>query len=181
MNRNKIRVGIWLWGVLAMLALQVGGLGVASGAGNNPIIQDPIKLLESLEQQRQQLEEQRKAQELREAELTRMSDQIQKRIGTLEGLRLAIEQDLDKERELDQGNIQRLSKIYSSMKPKEAANQLRSLDRETGIKVLKAMSERKAAKILMFMGKEAAKDAVELGNELGIPISERRERDNATP
>lgn len=136
-------------------------------------LKDPIQLLGDLETRRKSLEERAKWLELREGELKRLEEKIDKRITALEELRQEIQRDLSREKEVNDTNIARLAKIYAGMKPKDAAEQLRNLERRTAIKVLKVMSEKVAAAIL---GKMGGQDAVELADELGIPTSDKRRK-----
>ncbi|MBF0401119.1 MAG: hypothetical protein HQL90_10175 [Magnetococcales bacterium] len=132
---------------------------------------DPASLLNSLEQRRLELDKRARWLDLREADLKRLEEKLAKRIASLEGLRNEIGASLDKEKVLDDANIARLAKILSSMKIKAAADGLKSMDRETAVLVLKVMKEKVAAKILSKMD---STQAVELANELGIPMAERQ-------
>ena len=134
-------------------------------------IGDPAELLNSLQKRRIELEQRAKWLDLREADLKRLEAKLAKRITSLEGLRGEIRESLDKEKVLDDANIARLSKIFSSMKVKAAAEGLRAMDRQTAVLVLKVMKEKVAAKILSKM---ATRAAVQLANELGIPMEEKK-------
>lgn len=131
---------------------------------------DPASLLNSLEQRRLELDKRARWLDLREADLKRLEEKLAKRIASLETLRNEIGASLEKEKVLDDANIARLAKILSSMKIKAAADGLKSMDRETAVLVLKVMKEKVAAKILSKMDNA---QAVELANELGIPMAER--------
>ncbi|MBF0624275.1 MAG: hypothetical protein HQL82_05655 [Magnetococcales bacterium] len=145
-------------------------IGLAGPAVAAPL-QDPIQLLEALEKQRVALDERARSLDLKEAELKRLEERIDKRIALLEELRLAIETDLAKEKEINDENIRRLAKIYSGMKPRAAAERIRGLDRKTAIKVLKNINEKVAAQIL---GKMEARDAAALADILGMTLSDKR-------
>lgn len=159
-------------------AASADGAATATSAAAPSIVasdplKDPIQLLGDLEAKRKSLDERAKWLELREIELKRLEEKIDKRISALEELRLEIQQDLAREKEVNDTNISRLSKIYSGMKPKDAAEQLRSLDRRTAVKILKVMPEKVAANIL---GKMGGQDAVDLADELGILTSDKRRK-----
>jgi len=137
------------------------------------VAQDPLHLLETLENRRVQLDEQAKKLEIREADLKRLEEKLAARIDALEKLRDAIRNDLEQEKQFDDKNIARLGKIYTSMKPGAAAEGLKALDQETAVKVLKVMSEKIVAKILNKMDSTSAG---RLADELGMPLSDKRRR-----
>ncbi|MBF0341498.1 MAG: hypothetical protein HQL95_11140 [Magnetococcales bacterium] len=142
------------------------------------LAKDPIALLESLEKRRLALDEREKLQEIRETDLKRLEEKMQKRITALEQLRETIRADLAREKETDDANIKRLAKIYAGMKPKAAATSLMAMDRDTAVKALKAIPEKVAAKILSRMD---VADAVQLSEAIGVPIAAKRgvEQDDA--
>ncbi|MEO5350364.1 MAG: hypothetical protein H7836_12045 [Magnetococcus sp. YQC-3] len=135
-------------------------------------VADPANLLNGLEQRRQELEKRAKWLDLREADLKRLEEKLAKRIASLEALRGEMRANLDKEKAVDDANVNRLAKILSGMKVKAAADGLKSMDRETAVLVLKVMKEKVAAKILSKMESE---QAAQLANELGIPLSEKKQ------
>ncbi|MBF0273518.1 MAG: hypothetical protein HQL98_15840 [Magnetococcales bacterium] len=138
------------------------------------LAKDPIALLEALEKRRLALDDREKLQELREADLKRLEEKMNKRIAALELLRENIREDLAREKVMDDANIKRLAKIYAGMKPKAAAASLMAMDRETAVKALKAVPEKVAAKILSRMD---VADAVQLSEAIGVPIAAKRGED----
>lgn len=134
---------------------------------------DPVYLLKSLEERRLDLDKRARWLETREADLTKLEQKLSKRIAALERLREDLRADLAKESSTDDANIAHLSKIFSGMKVKAAANGLRAMDQETAVLVLKVMPEKIAAKILSKM---ESSDAVKLANALGMPQSEKHRR-----
>jgi flagellar motility protein MotE (MotC chaperone) len=159
--------------LLASLFLMLMHPGVARSQEGPGLINDPLKLLESLEGRRKALDKRAEQLEIREQDLQRLEDKLAKRIASLEKLREVIQRDLAKEKEINTKNIARLAKIYGSMKVKAAALGLQSIDQDIAVKVLKVMSEKTSGKIL---GKMKGGNAVVLANELGVSIGERRGR-----
>jgi flagellar motility protein MotE (MotC chaperone) len=137
------------------------------------LLKDPLQLLKSLEERRRDLDKREEIMAIREKDLKRLEEKLAKRIVNLEKLRTTIQKDLTREKEINTANIARLAKIYGNMKVKAAAAGLQSIDQDTAVKVLKVMSEKVAGKIL---GKMKGGNAVTLANELGMSISERRNR-----
>lgn len=171
-------VALILGGPGAAVAQEAGSPPGEGGTPKEPIVpreidplKDPMGLLEQLEQRRHEMDERSRWLELREEEMQRLEEKLAKRIEALEQLREAIKDDLAKEKEVDTGNVARLSKIYAKMKPKVAAVQIQELDNEMAVKVFKMMPEKSAAKILTYMDN---KRAVALAEDLGIPISQKR-------
>lgn len=186
---NMTRRTRWTVSIAALFVVLIAGAVPAwvadheektksSKAADSGLVRDPIALLESLEKRRLAMDEREKMLELREADLKRLEEKMQKRITALEQLRDTIRADLDREKEADDANIKRLAKIYSGMKPKQAASSLMAMDRDTAVKALKAVPEKVAAKILNRMD---IADAVQLSEAIGVPISARRgvEQDEA--
>lgn len=136
-------------------------------------LKDPLQLLEILEKRRKELDERAKQLDFRDEELKRLEEKIEKRIGVLETLRLQIQTDMSKEKKVDDENIVRLAKIYSGMKPKMAAEQLKAMDQKVVLRVLRAMGEKQAAKILNRMEPESATPLTEA---LGLPLADKRRR-----
>ncbi|MBF0429204.1 MAG: hypothetical protein HQL94_09800 [Magnetococcales bacterium] len=135
------------------------------------LAKDPIGLLDAMEKRRLAQDERDKLLEIREADLKRLEEKMNKRITALEQLRDAIREDLVQEKNLDDANIKRLAKIFVSMKPKAAAASLMAMDRETAVKALKVVPEKVAAKIL---GKMDVREAVQLSEAIGVPIAAKR-------
>ncbi|MBF0188490.1 MAG: hypothetical protein HQL50_11265 [Magnetococcales bacterium] len=146
---------------------------MAEGPESDDRIRDPLALLEELERRRKTLDTREKALNLRAEELGRLEKTLEKRIETLSRLRSEIDADLKREKDTDTANTSRLAKIYSSMKAKDAAEQIRNLDRPTAVRVMRVMREKTAAKVL---GRMDLRDAVALGNALGMPVAQRRQR-----
>ncbi|MEO5346833.1 MAG: hypothetical protein H7834_10715 [Magnetococcus sp. YQC-9] len=186
---NMTRRTRWIVSMAALLVVLIAGAVPAwvaeheekaknTKSAETGLTRDPIALLESLEKRRLAMDEREKLLELREADLKRLEEKMQKRITALEQLRDTIRADLDREKETDDANIKRLAKIYSSMKPKQAASSLMAMDRDTAVKALKAVPEKVAAKILNRMD---IADAVQLSEAIGVPIAAKRgvEQDDA--
>ncbi|MEO5378178.1 MAG: hypothetical protein H7832_10420 [Magnetococcus sp. DMHC-6] len=143
----------------------------SSQGGGSLTCADPLKLLDSLEKRRLDLDQRGQAMELREAEVKRLEEQLGHRIEALETLRSAIQQDLSSEKNQDDANIARLSKIFAGMNVKGAAASLEVMDEGTAVRVLKGMREKVAAKILSRMNTESA---VRLADILGMPLADKR-------
>ncbi|MBF0124323.1 MAG: hypothetical protein HQL60_03170 [Magnetococcales bacterium] len=160
----------WLIGLLVMVG--VLGSWVDVRAADNAI-KDPMQLLESLERRRVELDGRNKVLDRREQELKQLEERLNKRVEALQSLRELIQKDMSDEKNIDDSNIKRLAKIFSSMKPQEAAQRLMALDHKMAVRVLKTMREKSAAKVL---GKMESQQATSLSEDVGLSLAERRRR-----
>ncbi|ABK42587.1 hypothetical protein Mmc1_0058 [Magnetococcus marinus MC-1] len=154
--------------VLAM-AFMIQPVGAAQDQNGSP--RDPVDLLKTLEIRQNELETRAKVLDLKEQELKRMGEEVERRLKALTALREQVRQDILEEKQIDSNNIARLARIYSSMKPKVAAGQLKDLERETAVKVLKVLKEKVAAKIFDKMDPQ---DALPLADAIGMSLQKRR-------
>ncbi len=161
----------WMTFLLGVALFCSGASSAATLPGEVDPLKDPLQLLDILEKKRIELEQRSKQLDLREAELNRLDQTLTKRLKAMESLRALILKDYEREKAVDDANIKRLAKIYTGMKPKQAAAQFKNLDQATAVRILKVMREKVAAKIL---GKMDPRYAAGLTEVLGIPLSERR-------
>ncbi|MBF0611244.1 MAG: hypothetical protein G8345_15605 [Magnetococcales bacterium] len=161
----------WLAGLLVS-GIWLAPMPLLASDVTDPL-KDPLQLLEILEKRRKECEERTKQLDFREEELKRLEEKIEKRVGVLESLRMQIQTDMSKEQKVDDENINRLAKIYSGMKPKVAADQLKSMEQKIVLRILRAMGEKQAAKILNRMEPEAATPLTEA---LGLPLADKRRK-----
>ncbi|MBF0158206.1 MAG: hypothetical protein HQL58_01660 [Magnetococcales bacterium] len=161
---------LWL-GALFLIGVLWGGCLEVMAADS--AAKDPMQLLESLERRRVELDERNKVLDRREQELQQLEGRLNKRVEALQSLRELIQKDMSDEKNVDDGNIKRLAKIFSSMKPQEAAQRLMALEHKMAVRVLKAMREKSAAKVL---GKMDAQQATTLSEDVGLSLAERRRR-----
>lgn len=116
-----------------------------------------LDLLESLAVRRKQLNERESQLKLRENLLTAAQKQIDERIQKLKDLESKIQVDLKKQDELRENQYARLVKMYSSMKPKEAARIFDGLDMTVLVDLLRAMKATSGSQIVAKMNAEKAR------------------------
>lgn len=116
-----------------------------------------LDLLESLAVRRKQLNEREAQLKLRENLLTAAQKQIDERIQKLKDLESKIQVDLKKQDELRENQYGRLVKMYSSMKPKEAARIFDGLDMTVLVDLLRAMKATSGSQIVAKMNAEKAR------------------------
>ncbi|VAW00648.1 hypothetical protein MNBD_ALPHA01-1866 [hydrothermal vent metagenome] len=116
-----------------------------------------IEYLQKLAERRQELD--RRADELddREKLLKAVELRIVERTESLKQIEETIEGLLNKHDEREQAQLQSLVKIYSAMKPKQAALIFNSLDDDVLISIVERMKESKMGAILAKMNLNKAK------------------------
>ena len=153
-------------------------------SGANPVFQtttlspDPFHLsdeefdlLQSLAERRQQLERRERRIDQRGALLSAAETRVEKKIAELETLKATIEGLLEQHEAQRNKRIASLVKIYSSMKPKDAARILEELDSVVLLQVIRQMPERISAGILAEMSAKRAKTiTVELAEANTLPM-----------
>lgn len=117
-----------------------------------------LDLLESLAQRRKQLNEREAALRLKENLLQAAERQIDERIGQLKTLEAKIQTKLKKQDALNDQQYRRLVKIYSSMKPKEAARIFNGLKMPILVDLMRSMKAAAGSQILAKMNAEKARE-----------------------
>jgi flagellar motility protein MotE (MotC chaperone) len=106
----------------------------------------------------------------REALLRVTEKQIEEKTAELQALRSQIENLLGQQSEEEEARLQSLVKIYSGMKPKDAAAIFNDLDMDILLQVVGRMSERKSAPIIAGMDvKKAQKLTILLAEQKKLP------------
>jgi len=93
---------------------------------------------------------------LREEELKELEKQVEEKIKTLEALEASIQSEVDTYKQLSDERIRHLVKIYSSMKPKAAAELMNKMDLHVAVEVILSMKGDMAGGILSYMNTEKA-------------------------
>ena len=117
-----------------------------------------LDLLESLAERRKQLNEREAALRLKENLLQAAERQIDERIGQLKTLEAKIQTKLKKQDALNDQQYRRLVKIYSTMKPKEAARIFNGLKMPILVDLMRSMKAASGSQILAKMNAEKARE-----------------------
>ena len=114
------------------------------------------------------LRERKEALDLREAELNQLEEELQrqkseveKRIAELSQVREEIATKLEDRVEADEGKVKKLVDLYSSMKPKQAAKIIETVNTDLAVEVLANMKKKSAADIMNVMDDKVAKELSE--------------------
>lgn len=108
-------------------------------------------ILKELGDRRKELDVRESRLNQREALMRVTEQRIEEKTSELQSLRTQIENLLGKQSEEEEARLQSLVKIYSGMKPKEAAAIFDDLDMDILLQVVGRMSERKSAPIMASM------------------------------
>jgi flagellar motility protein MotE (MotC chaperone) len=115
------------------------------------------------------LSERKKELDLREADLNRLEDELQKqkseldlRLKKLEEMRGMISDTLKSRVAEDQKKVDKLVEFYSTMKPSQAAKVMESLNDDLAVEVLDKMKKKNAAEIMNMMDAKKALHLSEL-------------------
>lgn len=142
------------------------GAGSGSGSGDAPLEapRDPltmtdaeVELLQALAERREEIERRARGLDEREALLQAAERRIEEKVVELKSLQARIEALLKQHEEQTEAQYRSLVKIYSNMKPKDAARIFEELEMDVLLAVVERMKERKAAPILAKMNADKAK------------------------
>ncbi len=123
-----------------------------------PASASELDLLESLSLRRKQLNERETQLSLKENLLKAAEQQIDERIKQLKEIEAKIQVDLKKQDVMHNEQYKRLVKIYSSMKPKEAARIFDGLRMPVLVDLVRAMKASAGSQILAKMKPEKARE-----------------------
>ncbi len=132
--------------------------------------EEELKVLQSLSVRRKQLDIRSDELSKKEALISVASAEVNKKIAELKSMRTEIELLLGTQEDMQEERLLQLVKIYGSMKPKDAAKILNTLEMRVLLKLMGRMSERKSAPILAVMDPEIARQlTIELAQQRKLP------------
>ena len=119
------------------------------------------QILLSLMERKRQLDERELLLNQREEQLRALRDNIQHQIAELNRLQKKIEASMEAKKTQDAENLKKVVSLYNGMDPKSAAQKLQSLETGVAVKILMAMTQRKASALLEELPPEQAKRVTE--------------------
>lgn len=129
-----------------------------------------VQVLQSLSQRRAELDRRAADLEQRETLLEAAQKNIESKVGELQSLKAELQSLLHNVDEQQNERIKSLVKIYETMKPREAAAILETLDMAVTLDVLEQMKETKSAPILAAMDpQKASAITVEMSKRHQLP------------
>lgn len=126
-----------------------------------------MEILETVKKRNEELDAKSAALDEREKQLNMLQLTIDGKLQKMNDVQKKIEQLLTAREDLIDRSIKHLVKVYSSMKPDEAASLIEKLDEDISIQILSKMKGKSAAKILEKM-------STEMGSKLSDKIAKRK-------
>ena len=114
------------------------------------------RLLLALQQERQNLINEREFIENKKKDLKRLEAEVDKKLDQLQTTRLQIEQLLEEKNAEELKRLRDLSKMYEKMSPEKAAKILGDLEQNLAVSILGNMKTKASAKILNNMDRDKA-------------------------
>jgi flagellar motility protein MotE (MotC chaperone) len=131
---------------------------LARRAGVSP---NEIQILQSLAARREALDKREATLNEREKLAAAAEAKLDARIGQLQGLKKQIEDRIFKATQTQDDDINRLVKVYESMKPKDAAAVFTTLNDDVRIPIAAKMKDRALAAVLAAMPADKARELTE--------------------
>ncbi|OPZ78662.1 MAG: hypothetical protein BWY78_00457 [Alphaproteobacteria bacterium ADurb.Bin438] len=145
------------------------------GKEYSQISQGELEVLGQLAKRRELLELREKEVEQRMALLSAAESQLDIKINQLKALQKSIEDLVVKKESKDSQNLENLIKIYSNMKPKDAARIFDELEMDILINIFSNMREQKSSAILAVMNPAKANAlTVELAKPKPLPFDKNK-------
>ena len=139
---------------------------VATPAPNQSFSSSEIIILQELAKRREALDARSKEIDKRALQLKVAEDEIDKKIAQLKKYEERLIELTDKYNNKEKENIESLVKLYTAMKPKDAARIFNTMDLEITVAILKGMKPSTTSTIISQMDSERAQEitAVLIGN-----------------
>lgn len=139
---------------------------------NDSAVKD--ELYKDLAQRRETLDRKEKEIAVREALLSAAERELDQKLRELTNIRTEIEAAMKKQSAEEEARIGSLVKIYETMKPKDAASILNTLDLDVLMVIMTKMTERKSSAILSEMNPERARTVT-------VMLAEQRQMPSLVP
>jgi flagellar motility protein MotE (MotC chaperone) len=144
----------------AIAAEQPKDIEVSAKKGEKKAKEETIDL-KYLISKKLEIEKQEKSVEVKKAELLAIQDEINKKIAELTQLRDEIRSEVAKKKTAEEQKFKHLIKVYSAMKPQNAAELIEKLDIKLAIELMSKMKGEAVGKILSFVKIEKAAEISE--------------------
>lgn len=138
-------------------ALNNNTTGAQPGGSNSAFSQSEIMILQELAERRESLDVRAKEIDKKAIQLKVAEEEIDKKIKQLKAYEQKLEKLINEYNAKEQENISALVKLYSTMKPKDAARIFNTLDTGITVALLKGMKPATSSAILSQMNAEKAK------------------------
>lgn len=129
---------------------------------SDPALKDPgrgeldIEIIKDVEKRSKELDLQEEKLKREKERIETMKSDLDAQISELKALQAKIEEQINLRDDLQKESIQKLAKTYAAMPPENAAALLQQIDLSIAIRVLGAMKERSAGRILAVIPPKVA-------------------------
>jgi flagellar motility protein MotE (MotC chaperone) len=129
----------------------------AEGSTKAKAVSEDLSYIDKLRTRKEELDLREKELGQLEEELQRQKAEVDQRIRQLEKMRQEIAGVLKERVDADETQVNKLVELYSSMKPKQAADVIGSLKEELAVQVLSKMKKKNAAEVMNLLPAEKAR------------------------
>lgn len=133
------------------------GKNNAPNGSNSAFSQSEILILQELAERREALDIRTKEIDKRAIQLKVMEEEIEKKLKQLQNYEQKLEKLIAQYNEKEQEKLSSLVKLYSAMKPKDAARIFNTLDTDISVSLLRGMKPGVSSAIVSQMESEKAK------------------------
>lgn len=107
-----------------------------------------LEIIQDVEKRQKELDSREAELNRREERLNALQKDLDRQISELRAVQAKIEEQIALRKDIEDQAVNRLAKTYASMPPESAAELIQQIDRAIAIRVLGAMKERSAGRIL---------------------------------
>jgi len=118
---------------------------------------ETLRMMEVIERKNRELKQREESMDLREKNLKSLETKIQEDLKKIEQALARSEEQVGIKRDLIEKNVNNLVKVYSTMKPDQAATLLEALDEGVAIQIISRMKSKNAGAVLGRMKTNVAK------------------------
>lgn len=130
-------------------------------ANTSPLNPETLRLIEMIEKKNRNLKKREEDLLLRERNLKLLGEKVRADLDKIEEALRRSEEQVGIKRDLIEKNVKSLVKVYSAMKPAEAATLLEKMDEGIAIQILSRMKSKTAGKVMAKMNTKVARTLTE--------------------
>jgi flagellar motility protein MotE (MotC chaperone) len=118
---------------------------------------ETFKMIETIENKNRELKKREEELRLKEVRLEALEDKVRKDLEKVEKSISESKEQMGLQNEKSKKNVEALIKVYSSMKPEEAANLVEAIDENLALKIVSGMKSKIAGQVLSKLDVQVAK------------------------
>jgi flagellar motility protein MotE (MotC chaperone) len=128
---------------------------------NTSINPETFRMMEMIEKKKKELENREKELVSKEQQLKTLEENIQKNLEKIEQALKESKEQFGMKESLIKKNVDSLIKVYSTMKPAEAANLIAAIDEDLALRIISGMKSKIAGQVLSQLDVKVAKAITE--------------------